>query len=256
MSIPRVLYTYWEGPTNEVVELCIASMRKQNPGWTVVVATSATCEEICGRKCPMSPKMRSWHQYVADWFRLQCLAEHGGVWLDASCLCLKPLESWVDVSSPEKLQGFKAPIKRDGLLESWALACGPNCLFMKAWAEEFDRCARLGRSEYRRTLPSYAFPGEGASRYRLVYFTCHHAALKILHEHPEFPVEMRSSRFDGEPLGFTLSKLYFCLEDVRRGREPIVPHSFFKINGTTRRQILRLRSMILAKERGEEIEPS
>jgi len=239
MGVPRVLYTYWEGPINDIVSVCINSMRKQNSDWEIVVANRSTCEAICGRQCP--PNMSTWrHQMVADWFRLQCLAAHGGVWLDATCLCLKPLEAWVDINDDAALQGFEAPIKKRGILESWALACAPGCLFMQAWADEIHKCACMGRADYRRTLPSYAFPGKGAVKFELPYFTIHQAALKVLHEHADFPVKLRSSRLDGEPYDSSTELLHACIVDLEDGKVPDVEHAFFKINGDLRRKILKM----------------
>ena len=33
--------------------------------------------------------------------RLELLAEHGGVWADATMLCLRPLDSWIAHALPE-----------------------------------------------------------------------------------------------------------------------------------------------------------
>ena len=236
--VPRVLYTYWEGPMNPIVATCLTNMRRLNPDWQVVIANRSTCEAICDKQCPTG--MSNWRQQsVSDWFRLQCLAAHGGVWLDATCLCLKPLEAWVDVNLPGVLQGFEAPIKKKGLLENWALACPPGCLFVQAWAKELDRCAHLGRANYRQTLPPYAFPGKGAIRFELPYFTTHQAALKILQEHPEFPVRMSSSRAHGGPFDYSLEGLLAFIISVMEGRSPTESHAFFKINGCRRRQIMK-----------------
>lgn len=239
MGIPRVLYTYWEGPINDVVSLCINSMREQNPDWKVVVANRSTCEAVCGRQCP--PNMTTWrHQMVADWFRLQCLAAHGGVWLDASCLCLKPLEAWVDIDDAVSLQAYEAPLKKRGILESWALACAPGCLFVEAWADEIHNCACIGRANYRKMLPSYAFPGKGAVKYEQPYYTIHQAALKVLHEHADFPVKMLSSRLDGGPYDSSTKIILDCIVDLKEGRLHNLKHAFFKINGDLRRKILKL----------------
>lgn len=235
-DVPRVLYTYWEGPETTLITLCLQSMARQNPGWKVVVANRSTCEAICGRRCP--PAMHNWKQpLVADWFRIQCLAAHGGVWLDASCLCLRPLETWVDMRDSAAIQGFDAPIKKRGILENWALACAPGCLFAKAWAEEMHLCASLGRDEYRRALPAYAHPPWGARRYNSDYFTMHHAALRIMHEHPDFPVTMRPGNAIGGPFDFSHETLQTCISDVMQGRVPGSETNFYKITNWRRRKL-------------------
>jgi hypothetical protein len=138
------------------------------------------------------------------------------------------------------LQGYEVPIKKKGILANWALACTSDCLFMKAWAEELHKCACMGRASYRRTLPPYAFPGKGAIRFGTSYFTAHQAALKILHEHADFPLKMRSSRLAGEPFDHSVESLLTCIADIMAGRVPDVSHAFLKITGGRRRKIMTM----------------
>ena len=49
---------------------------------------------------------------------LQALARYGGVYLDATCVTLQPLEAWVDVRC-ESIQGFFLVDDGD-TMESWA----------------------------------------------------------------------------------------------------------------------------------------
>lgn len=116
----------------------------------------------------------------------------------------------------------------------WALACAPHCAFARAWAEEYQACAELGFQTYRRALPAYAFPGKGAVKYAGVYFTMHQAALKLMYEHPEYPVQMRPSK--PGPLGDEAGA-WACVRALRRCESPPGQQPFYKINGTLRRKI-------------------
>lgn len=89
-------------------------------------------------------------------------AAHGGPpWLDASCICFRPVTCWVeteqhtacagvlndDRANPWELQGFSAPF--DGtLLENWAFAAPVDAPFVAAWFAEYDAAVRMGCGEY------------------------------------------------------------------------------------------------------------
>ena len=232
--MPLLLYTYWEGPEDALVELCHRRFHDLNPRWTLIRANRQNCEALCGATLPST--FLSSDVKISNWFRFHALARTGGVWLDASCLCFQPLESWVDMQNGEALQAFEVPVRKRRIMATWALACGPQCTFMHAWAAEYHTCATIGFKPYRKTLPPYAIPGKGAMQWNKIYFLAHQIALKIHHEHPEYPVVSRSS-WDG-PLSFSMASLDECLKQIENGEEPDVPPMipFYKINGTVRRR--------------------
>ena len=69
----------------------------------------------------------------ADWVRLQTLARHGGVWLDATCALLLPVTAWVDLGggAGEDVQGFRTvwtPPRRPHPRELGVRGAGPQPL--------------------------------------------------------------------------------------------------------------------------------
>ena len=192
-------------------------MTDLNPSWDVICADRDSCELICGRSMPLP--MKKWRDvHVADWFRLQCLAEHGGVWLDASVLCLQPLEAWVDMREDTALQAFDAPIRRAGIMENWALACAPGCAFARALAEEMQVCATVGHTEYRASLPSHAFFGKGARAYDSPYFLTHQIAQKLRHERADPLVLYRGVL----PFAYDLAVILACLRGSTDHQAPFI----------------------------------
>jgi hypothetical protein len=118
-GVPRLLFTYWEG-TSAAAQGCIACMRALNPGWRVVVLGKADAEAILLAACgagagagaavvvgaregvtmnaaaaaagtSMTAVKRS------ELCRLHAIATYGGVWLDASILCVRAnaVEEWL-----------------------------------------------------------------------------------------------------------------------------------------------------------------
>lgn len=137
-AIPRILFTFWDAEPPELVKCCIALMRQRNPRWEVRQLTYG----CAGLPTPPTPRATLSGAQQADWYRLHALAEHGGVYLDATCVTLGPIEEWVDVGRAA-VQGFEYDC--DGAtLESWAIAAPRGSALVAAWRDEFARAVSLG----------------------------------------------------------------------------------------------------------------
>lgn len=143
--VPRVIYTYWHRASPpELVRKCIHRMREAHPGWRVVVLTPMDVPDTVRTLAP---------NVASDWARLHVLAEYGGVWLDASCICLQSVTAW---ASDDCLSGF---CSYDGCIDSYAIAAPSRSALVGAWRDEF--CASL--------LNPHAY----AQRYAHVARRCH-----------------------------------------------------------------------------------
>lgn len=138
MGVPRNLFVFWKGSPSVLPELCIRRIRSLHPHWDVRVLSDA--EE----RCPGFERLSV--QAQSDWVRVCALAKHGGVWLDATCVCTRPVESWVDMGA-ERVQGFHAPWQAS-CLESWAFAAPAAHPLMLAWKRELERAIAVGFEAY------------------------------------------------------------------------------------------------------------
>ncbi|CAE8605414.1 unnamed protein product [Polarella glacialis] len=115
--IPKIVWTFWENlplppdllpagnhsealpPSRQqsaqlppAIDLCIASWRALNPNWEVRVVSPGTMYTWISK----DDLPRTFHQLMiqhqSDAIRLALLEKHGGVWLDASTILLKPLD--------------------------------------------------------------------------------------------------------------------------------------------------------------------
>jgi hypothetical protein len=68
-------------------------------------------------------------QALSDILRINLLAQHGGVWADATCFCCRPLDDWIDDHAKAGFFAFYGP-GRDRLFDSWFLAAGRDCRLM------------------------------------------------------------------------------------------------------------------------------
>jgi len=76
-----------------IVQKVKESWEKQNDGWKIITLTSDNLKEYVD--IPYIGKGSITPQAKSDIIRLSILEKHGGVWADATLLCMKPLDSWV-----------------------------------------------------------------------------------------------------------------------------------------------------------------
>ena len=85
---------------------------------------------------------------TSDLVRLTVLSKYGGVWMDASILCLRPLTELLPATYPgvDFVGYFLSPfttLPSSPVIESWFFAAKKGCRFVKLWAEEFTRIDRF-----------------------------------------------------------------------------------------------------------------
>jgi len=138
--IPKQIWMYWdtgEATAPPVVAACIDSWRRRNPDWTVTVLDGESLArlEIPGKPAPMTV------QAYSDLVRLWLLRRHGGVWIDATVMCLRPLNDWLP---PLTRYGFFAFVWSAAdkwfvlpnvhrIMTSWFLASEPDGEIVTAW---------------------------------------------------------------------------------------------------------------------------
>ena len=136
------IWTFWEGPLDEVVLRCLESIRMQNPNRPVVVLNNATLYQYLdesdfpsfnGR--PGRPEDFEKVQYLADWIRITLLYKYGGIWFDASCIATNSVESWMNPES-DKITMFPMHVNQN-IHGNWAMAV-PQAghPLLKAWRAE------------------------------------------------------------------------------------------------------------------------
>ena len=128
----------------EIVKFCIERVRAMHKTWSVHLLD--TVEEYTDGLNNLSVQWRS------DWVRI-CALQKGGVWLDASCICTAPVDSWVDMAA-NNVQGFSAPFAADSL-ENWAFAAPPNNRLIVKWKEIFRDAIRVGFEIFKQDVPPY-----------------------------------------------------------------------------------------------------
>ena len=143
--IPRKIWIYWdtgEATAPPVVKACIDSWRDLNPGWEVTVLDGDWIAASAGVIPP--PGEHITVQAYSDLVRLRLLRRYGGVWVDATVICLKPLDDWLP---PVARHGFFAFLWTEAdkwfvlpnvhrIMTSWFLASEPEGAIIAPWEEK------------------------------------------------------------------------------------------------------------------------
>ena len=169
VGVPRRLWSFWhDGRPPLVPRDALARARAAYPDAVFRLLTDDDLPADRPDVRALAPPHR------ADWARLRALSAHGGLWLDAAVVVLRPA-AWPDWDDgAHEWQGFAL----GDAWENWAFACPAGSAFVGAWFAEFDRAVRLGFDRWaaatvppaaRRALPSPGLP----------YLTMHAAGLVV-----------------------------------------------------------------------------
>lgn len=127
-TIPRTIWFLWFQGLDKapyVVRKCYESWVVRNPGWRIMLLDESTLPGF-GTVNYSSDTVRAIPPTKrSDLVRLDLLAHHGGVWTDATCLCIRPLDDWLLPYMKSGFFAFSRP-GPDRLLSSWFLAAEPG----------------------------------------------------------------------------------------------------------------------------------
>lgn len=140
MPIPRCIYTYWHSDALPVdVQHCLSTIRTHNPEFKLVILSKKDIPEW-----NIKYDVDATHESLSDAVRLHVLTEHGGIWLDAHCICTAPLTTLFDLSV-DQLQGFQT---FDASIDSYAFACPKENPLVREWRDEFKKALNVGLLKY------------------------------------------------------------------------------------------------------------
>ncbi|MEM6845178.1 MAG: capsular polysaccharide synthesis protein [Bacteroidota bacterium] len=124
-KLPKRIWILWfQGKENmpEVVKSCYASWQHHNPDWEVNLLDGSNYDKYVdvkeifeNRETEIPVEKRS------NIIRVNLLKKYGGVWVDATCYCIKPLDNWLPQCATSGFFAFSRPT-RDKMIDNWFLA--------------------------------------------------------------------------------------------------------------------------------------
>ena len=193
--IPKIIWTYWQtAPPPDFVARCLANWRRLAPDHEVHLLDREHIApwldaDTLAQGFDALPAFRQ-----ADWLRVQLLARHGGIWIDASTILTRDL-GWV--------RGLQAEHQTDyvgfyidrfttrptlPIVENWFMAAAPGCRFVADLAHEFDTVLQMGEAAYTAQLHAQgrcAQVVQGLDDQHRKYLTMHLAASSLLDANPQ-----------------------------------------------------------------------
>lgn len=99
-----------------VVRKCYQSWQKHNAGWHPVFLDENNISDYITLK-----NTGVLQQAFSDIVRINLLAKYGGVWVDATCFCNRPLDEWLAEQMSTGFFAFNRPAP-DRMISSWFIA--------------------------------------------------------------------------------------------------------------------------------------
>ena len=127
----KTIWIYWaQGIENapDLVKVCVASWRYYNPNWNIKILNQTNINTM--QRVATTPSF-------SDILRINLLDEHGGLWVDATTFCNKPLDDWLPEYTKEGFFAFREP-QPEYQLCSWFLYGERNNYIIKSWKQEVD----------------------------------------------------------------------------------------------------------------------
>ncbi len=156
-TVPKIVWMMWlQGLDNAppAVKACYNSWVAHNPDWQVVMLDKHNFRDYVDVDDVLGSDNNMQIQARADVIRINLLAEHGGVWADATCFCRKPLDSWIDDYTRSGFFAFDKPSKLK-LMDNWFMASSNDCYLTKKLNHEAN-AYWLSNTGLRRHRKSFA----------------------------------------------------------------------------------------------------
>ena len=113
----------------EVVQMCLRSWLFYNPDWSISVIDERNIGRFLRLDKYVDTASKNIERcHVADIIRCILLWKYGGVWVDATTFCNKPLSTWLPGNIKQGFFAFE-----NGPISNWFLYADPNNYIIRQW---------------------------------------------------------------------------------------------------------------------------
>jgi len=138
-DIPKIIWTCWfQGRQNAppLVKTCLLSWERLNPGWELRCLDATNIEQYISVTQFLDLQTQSLTAAsLSDVVRILLLHEFGGVWVDATVFCNRPLDEWLPEAAREGFFAFTA-LNPARVISSWFLCAAPGHDLAATWCRK------------------------------------------------------------------------------------------------------------------------
>lgn len=133
----KVIYTLWlQGFDNApfVIKKCLESWIFWNPTWKIVQLDENNLKEYIDLDeiIPNIKNKTISRPSLSDIIRVSLLKKHGGLWIDATLFCMKPLDDWLPTYAIKNFFGFKL-VMRNRRMATWFMYSDKDHYLIDKW---------------------------------------------------------------------------------------------------------------------------
>jgi len=152
LGLPKVVWMYWRQGRDSLpflVQACLESWRLRNPTWDIRLIDDQELARLIDLE-GFDQRADISLQALSDIIRVRLLQRHGGIWVDATLFCVKPLDEWLSEMTQDDFFVFSSK-RTDRVMTTWFIAANAQSEFLAHWAEEiyqYWRSVRFRRQGY------------------------------------------------------------------------------------------------------------
>lgn len=130
---PKIIYAFWDSDEfPPIVKASIKTWKTHCPDYEIRIMNYENTKH-------MGIRHRDSHARYSDFVRLYCLAETGGVWIDASVFLQRPIDDWIVPGYDYTGYYTDYQTKTHPVIETWFMAAPKGSNFIRDWKNEFFR---------------------------------------------------------------------------------------------------------------------
>jgi len=137
----KIIWTCWfqgRHAAPPLVQRCFDSWERENPEWELRCLDATTIARYVDFSDIDLNRQTITAASLSDILRIRLLHEFGGVWVDATLYCNRPLDNWLPQVMSAGFFAFSAPV-HGRLLSSWFLAAEPGNEIVQEWCAAAQR---------------------------------------------------------------------------------------------------------------------
>lgn len=161
--IPKKIWTYWDkNELPEFVKNCINTWKKHNPDYKVIVLNNSNLNTYLPELDINNLKHVERPAHFSDVIRVHIIAKYGGIWSDASIVCLQSYDPILERmkkrnfeffgyhiwGSTNHINGSSDNMKTDfPVIENWFFVAPPNAPIISDWKDKLMECQQYDTKE-------------------------------------------------------------------------------------------------------------